>query len=115
VIIDEESRINKWEMKDVTDQLVFSDTIYFGGSKDDGVANDIGFAGCLKEPYVGLVAALTHLSTADGNKVRLNNTITLRFLNHFISSDLHRIIYIVYPYDFLIPVLCMCYTSTVLL
>lgn len=66
--IDEESKTAKWEMKDPTDQLWFVDAIYFGGSNDEG-ANGIGLFGCISEPYVGHIAALTHYQSAENSKV----------------------------------------------
>uniref|UniRef100_A0A914WTB2 Uncharacterized protein n=1 Tax=Plectus sambesii TaxID=2011161 RepID=A0A914WTB2_9BILA len=74
VRIDGEEKTAKWEMEDPTDRLIFSEAIYFGGSADEG-ANGIGLAGCLNEPYVGRVALITHLNSADENSKVTSNGI----------------------------------------
>uniref|UniRef100_A0A914VCP8 Uncharacterized protein n=1 Tax=Plectus sambesii TaxID=2011161 RepID=A0A914VCP8_9BILA len=76
VIIDGEEKTATWKLEDSTDRLIFSDAIYFGGSADEG-ANGIGLFGCLKEPYVGRVALITHLNNADENgKVTSNGPLS---------------------------------------
>uniref|UniRef100_A0A914UIS2 Uncharacterized protein n=1 Tax=Plectus sambesii TaxID=2011161 RepID=A0A914UIS2_9BILA len=72
VIIDGEEKTATLEMEDTTDRLIFSDAIYFGGSADEG-ANGIGLFGCLKEPYVGRVALITHLNNDDENSKVTSN------------------------------------------
>jgi hypothetical protein len=72
---DDEPKSAIWRLKDATDELLFVDSIYFGGEGRDesnnaiitnadsirvavGDTRDVGFAGCLKQLYVGIASLL---------------------------------------------------------